>query len=192
MPRVCRTCGRVVAEAAYCPFCSQPTIEFVPAPIHRSEVSEVRTLLTEFQRRNSRWMFVASITATIVGAFAAFSPIWVSGAFAPIIGLAGFVLIGAGLFIILYVLLSACPCPRCEKNLAHLTGQNIRYCPFCGADLAVEIYPKSQELKEFLERISGQGELEIKNTGTQLLPREQKANPDIQLPSGNEEKGAAK
>ena len=30
MRRACTACGRVVAEAAYCPFCLQPTIEYVP------------------------------------------------------------------------------------------------------------------------------------------------------------------
>jgi hypothetical protein len=107
------------------------------------------------------------------------------------IGLALVALFVAVLFPTLcYELLSACPCPRCEKNLARPRGQNIRYCPYCGADLAVEIYPKSHELTEFLERISGQGELEIKNTDVQLTPGEQKAKTDIRLPPGKEEETA--
>lgn len=188
MPRVCETCGRGVAEAAYCPFCSGPTIDYVPVPVNRSEGSEIRTILTEFQRRNNRRMeFVTSIIVpiTLVGL--------ALNAFAPIIGLALFVLVGAVYSLtVFYGLLPACPCPRCEKKLAHLRGQNIRYCPYCGVDLAVEIYPKSHELTEFLKQVSGQPGSEIKNTDIQFPSEKERANTDIQLPPGKAEKGSAK
>jgi ribosomal protein L37AE/L43A len=188
MPRVCKTCGRKVAEAAYCPFCSEPTIEYVPVPVHRSEGSEVRTLLTEFQRRNNRRMeFVTSIIVPLTLVGLALKD------FVPIVSLAFFVLVGAVYSLTLfYGLLSACPCPRCEKNLAHLRGQNIRYCPYCGVDLAVEIYPKSQEVTEVLKKVSGQPGSEIKNTNIQLSPEQQRASTDIQLLPGKAEKGAPK
>lgn len=192
MPRVCTKCDRVVAEAAYCPFCSEPTIEYVPVPVHRSEGSEVRTIITEFQRRNNRWMALIPIIIAPVWALSALVRIRALGGFAPILGPACFVMLGAVLFILLSVWLSACPCPRCEKNLPHLTGRNIRYCPFCGVDLAIEIYPESHEVKKLLASISGQSEPEIEAMNVQLPPGKERANTDIQLPFGKEDKGTAK
>jgi hypothetical protein len=59
-------------------------------------------------------------------------------------------------------------------------------------DLAVEIYPESNRLTRFLESISGQGELEIKNTGIQLPPGKQGGNSNIQPSPGKTEEGTAK
>jgi|SRR5579884_2860921 len=180
MPRACTKCGRVVAEAAYCPFCSEPTIEHIPVPEKRSDI---RTILTVFAEKNPWLEYVAIISMLIAfpGALAI--------AFVSSIGIACFVFFGAVLlFTMLYAHLPSLRCPRCEKNLAHQTGQNIRYCPYCGVDLAVEIYPKSQEVTEFLKKVSGQPGVEIKNTDIQLPPRNRKGNTDIQLPLGNEEK----
>lgn len=189
MPRVCTECSRLVAEAAYCPFCSEPTIEYVPVPVHRSEGSAVRTVLTEFQQRNNRWIGFVVLISWLM----AFPVGFLAIRFWPCIGIACVVLFGAVCLLTLHYARSlSLRCPRCEKDLAHLAGQNIRYCPFCGVDLAVEIYPKSHELTEFLERISGHGGPENKNTDIQLPPGRQEANTDVQLPPGKEEKGAVK
>src|SRR5262249_3032435 len=146
MPRACRACGRVVAEAAYCPFCSQPTIEHIPVPVQRSEGSEVRTILTEFAQRN-RWIADVVIISWLVF----FPGVILAMVFLSSVSIACFVLFGAVLLLLLTILYAhslSLRCPRCEKDLRPLLDQNIRYCPFCGADLAVEIYPKSHELTE--------------------------------------------
>lgn len=181
MPRACRTCSRVVAEAAYCPFCSAPTSEYVPVPVQRSEGHEVRTLLTEFQRRNN-WI---GLVAIIFGLIVFLGGVLATG-FLPRIGIA-VLFVAIELLFVLYVWSLSLRCPRCEKDLLPLIRQNIRYCPFCAADLAVEVYPKRQEVTEFLKRISGQDGSEIKNTDIQLPPRKQMGNADIQLPPGKEE-----
>lgn len=187
MPRACTKCGRVVAEAAYCPFCSEPTIVYVPAPVQRNEGSEVRTILTEFQRKKARLIaFVGMILWPTILVGRALTP------YAPIVVLVVSLVIGAVYCLaLLCALSSTCPCPRCQENLAHLTGQNVRYCPCCGADLAVEIYPKSNELTEFLNKLSGQPGVEITSTDIQIPPGKPAANTDIQIPPGKVEKGTA-
>jgi hypothetical protein len=87
-------------------------------------------------------------------------------------------------------------CPRCDKDLIQFamqgnsagTDQNIRFCPFCGLDLDEKIDPESRGPTEVLERESGQGGFEIKNTNIQLSPDKQKASTNIQLPPGKEDK----
>ena len=188
MPRACTKCGRLVAEAAYCPFCSEPTIEHVPVPVHRSEGSEVRTILTVSTEKNPWVEYIVIISIPMAFAGASLAMIFV-----PCIGIACFVLFGAVFFLMIHCAgSSTLHCPRCEKNLAHLTGQNVRYCPFCGADLAVEIYPKSDELTEFFNKISGQPGVEIKSTDIQIPPGKPTANTDIQIPPGKVEKETAK
>lgn len=175
MPRVCTKCSRLVAEAAYCPFCSEPTIEHNPVPVNRSEGSEVRTILTGFAEKN-RWIPVVLTISWLMVSTGGVLAV----KFVPCIGIACFVLFGAVLLLtIRYAQSLFLRCPRCEKNLAHLTGQNIRYCPFCGADLAVEIYPQRHELTEFLKKVSGKPGLEITNTDIQRPPGKQRENTSI-------------
>jgi predicted RNA-binding Zn-ribbon protein involved in translation (DUF1610 family) len=63
MPRVCKTCGREVAEAAYCPFCSQPTIEHVPVRLNRSYAVTLRTLVERKKRQATIISFCGVLVA---------------------------------------------------------------------------------------------------------------------------------
>lgn len=69
MSRACTECGRVVAEAAYCPFCSALTLEYIP---RRKE--EVNAPPEEEEPKPSRskrfwtWLFLFH---------AIFWPLWV-------------------------------------------------------------------------------------------------------------------
>jgi hypothetical protein len=207
MPRVCKTCGRVVAEAAYCPFCSEatiehvplcsePTIEHVPASFKRSYAETLRTLVERKKRSDTGFASVCFLSALGGVLLVALLHIYlnISMAFLCIAYIAAFLIpaIFAPSFIF--------RCPRCDKDLVPFamqgnfvgTGQNLRFCPFCGLDLDEKIDPRSHEPSEFLGRESEQGEFEIKNTAIQLPHGKQTASTDIQLSPGKEGKGTAK
>lgn len=200
MPRVCKTCGREAADAAYCPFCSEstiehvpyaPTIEHVPARLSRSDALTIRTL---FERRK-RWITAASLGCMLMAMggslLASFLNISPAYAFFP--------LLAVFLITLMFAQSFAFHCPLCDKNLGQFamqsnfsgTHQSIRYCPFCGVSLDVEIDPESHKPMELLKEKWEQRALEIKNMDIQLPPGEQKANTDIQLPPGKEDNGAA-
>jgi hypothetical protein len=192
MPRVCKSCGREAAEAAYCPFCSKPTIEYVPyaptielpARLSRSDALTIRKL---FERRK-RWItavIIGCILMALGGALLA-SLLKISPVYSFIPFFAVFVIT------IIFAQSSAFHCPLCDKNLNQLVmqgnfmgiDQNIRYCPFCGVGLDVEIDPESHKPMELLKEKWEQRGLENKNKDIQVPPAEQKANTDIQLPPG--------
>ncbi len=191
MPRACTKCVRVVAEAAYCPFCSSPTIEYIPVPVKRSDARTIRTL---FEQRN-RWITTVSSISFLVIQAGWFTFLIISQEvgraypfFIPFIVAAMFIFCVAAVITLVYGRSYAFPCPRCEKNidLPAIRG-NVRYCPFCGIDLDIEIDPETHEPKQFLNKEWRQRELEIKNTDIQLPPGNQKANTGIQLPHGKAE-----
>jgi hypothetical protein len=135
MPRACTKCGRVVAEAAYCPFCSEPTIEYVPVPVHRSEGSEVRTIFTEFADKN-RWIAYVVIISLLIAWLG-----FIAVRFMPCVGSACFVLFGAVFWLtMLYAKSNSLRCPRCEKELGTSSGPEHPLLSFlrrgsCGRDL---------------------------------------------------------
>jgi hypothetical protein len=67
--------------------------------------------------------------------------------------------------------------------------RDIRYYPFRGVDLDIEIDRKSHEPTEFLKKEWGQRE--SKNTDIQLPSGVRKADTDLQLPPGKRAKGTA-
>jgi endogenous inhibitor of DNA gyrase (YacG/DUF329 family) len=186
MHRECIKCGRVVAEARYCPFCSEPTIEHFPARLSQRDAMTIRELFEWKQRSITGFVGVVVLIMLIaVGGWALLASFLnvtsaFVGLFAAVLSLT-FILIGR-----FYERLFAFRCPRCEQKIDHLItrDQNIRYCPFCSVDLNVEIIRKSLGSTEFLNKEGGQCGLEIKNTDIQLPPRKQKANADLRLPHG--------
>lgn len=189
MPRACKTCGRVVAEATYCPFCSEPTIEYVPVRRNRRDAMTIRR---EFEQRKG-WIAIVSLISyfTPLG-IVFFQILFGIDQFYPI--LSPFIVIALisfftlALYIVLYERSYAFPCPRCAKNIdLKAIGKNVRYCPFCGMDLDVEIDPESDEPTGLLKEEWNQQGFEIKKTAIQLSPAMQKGNTAIQLPAGKEE-----
>ncbi len=184
MPRACRTCGRVVAEAAYCPFCAEPTIEHVPVHRNRSDARTIRTLL-ERRRTVTAGMCVFSFLIAFGGMFLA---ILLNARPAPFI----VVFISFALFPIAILYGTPFPfrCSRCGNNIElNAIDQNNRYCPHCGVDLAVENAPESHEPAVCLKKEWGQRE--IKNTDIQLSSGIRKGDTDLQLPPGKRAKGTA-
>jgi hypothetical protein len=179
-----------VAGAAYCPFCAELTVEHVPVHGNRSDAITIRKLFNRKKQQSEIVVLISlcSLPMAFLGWCLAMDGfLQVSPAY-PV------ALFGAGILItVLYARKFVIRCPRCEKKLDHLISidQNIRYCPFCGLDFDVEIDPESHEPAEFLKKGWGQRGLEIKSTDIQLPSRIQKANADIQLPPGKEEKRTA-
>src|SRR5690348_9731410 len=73
MPRACTRCGRVVAEATYCPFCFAPTLEYIPlqeeevnTPLkeEESEPSLLRRFWTKY-----RWQLQFLVTVLLFAIF---------------------------------------------------------------------------------------------------------------------------
>lgn len=194
MPRACRICSRVVAEAAFCPFCSEPTVEHIPIRRNRSDAMTIRR---QFEQRSS-WIafvtFFSCLGPSVAIGLTAFSQ-FITQAYsfmAPFFLLAMLLFLVVGMITIVYGRTYAFPCPRCQKNInLNQIGRNVRYCPFCGLDLDVEIDPDSDEPTGFLKEEWRQQGLEIKKTAIQLSPGMQKGNTAIQLPPGKEEKGTA-
>ena len=188
MPRVCQTCGREVAEAAYCPFCSQPTIESFLARLGQRDALTIRKL---FNRRK-QWILIVCVGCFLI----AFPVGGLLKAIMPNVSLAYFAPFFAGFAItVVYARFFAFRCPRCGNNWGVFASgnnvgaidRNIRYCPFCSVDIDAEIDPVSYKPTAFLKEW-GQRGIESKNTDIQLPPGEQKANTDIQLPPGKADK----
>jgi hypothetical protein len=188
MPRACKACGRVVAEAAYCPFCSQPTIEHIPAHSSQNDAMTIRERFERKKPSDTGGFDGSSLIASgglILVALVSRSPAFI------VLAIFAFIVIQIVAFIVIPIVreetVAKC-CPRCVANLGQF-NQNIRYCPFCGVDLNVEINRKSHEPTEFLKKEWKQRE--IKNTDIQLPSGIRKVDTDLQLPPGKRVKGTA-
>jgi endogenous inhibitor of DNA gyrase (YacG/DUF329 family) len=175
MPRKCITCGRMVAEATRCPFCSGLTVECIPA---HENANYAKMLRIQFERRK-RWIIIISSLFVIVTiALCFFSGKLV--VYPVVIFFLSFV--GSLLFYVIDGLITwasgcfyLCTCPRCKKNIDVMAiGQNVRYCPFCGIDLEEQIVSDSSEPADFFDKECGQRESETKSTDIKV-PTE---NPD--------------
>jgi hypothetical protein len=153
----------VVAEAAHCPSCCEPTVEHIPVRLSQNDAMTFRELFERKKRLDTgvglctiligyggiTWVVLLNISLKVRLTYLVI----------PIIAV----------FAILFIheLLSAIRCPRCEAKL-HQFDQNICYCPFCSVDIELEIVRKSLKRTEFLKEECDQRGLEVNKQAIQV------------------------